>query len=544
MKPIELERWEPAPDDPRRKVYAGQRTAQEVFEELRYRLEGMGYLPDEYLFMDREWANGREIPRGAEIFCITDYGGSEGIYTDISLRWYQDGKSIIESFATGKTLGESGSDLDRMYLIASAIIKAFQGDRGTYARYLRLGEQPEPENMILHLNPAEQRTFINALVEQRERQEQAMSQTEQLLRRMTGSITAYMEEVGQRPLRMSDYDKTVLAIRDGELSAFWALYPKALDQADSLLVETAGRPGAVGRRMTLSLLSVATNISPSSYLTACKRAVDTGDGQRVRSLIERAESCLSEPLPSLPGAAILHAYMNDHRNIAKDLIAQCTSEQIAAAPPNLLRLVAERLDFQTAMELVDKGVQPVIVCTKSDLAEAEFLRSAYEKSTLPFIRIDYATGEGLDDIKHWINGRLCAFCGNSGVGKSTLLNALLPDVERQTAAISQKLGRGRHTTREVTIFEAFGGRIADTPGFASLEASRAGFIPKEGLEHAFPEFGPYLGACQFTGCSHRSEKGCAVRAALAEGKLSQTRYDSYCAMYDEVKDVKEWQRRG
>ena len=152
MKPIELERWEPAPDDPRRKVYAGQRTAQEVFEELRYRLEGMGYLPDEYLFMDREWANGREIPRGAEIFCITDYGGSEGIYTDISLRWYQDGKSIIESFATGKTLGESGSDLDRMYLIASAIIKAFQGDRGTYARYLRLGEQPEPENMILHLN--------------------------------------------------------------------------------------------------------------------------------------------------------------------------------------------------------------------------------------------------------------------------------------------------------------------------------------------------------------------------------------------------------
>ena len=170
--------------------------------------------------------------------------------------------------------------------------------------------------------------------------------------------------------------------------------------------------------------------------------------------------------------------------------------------------------------------------------------NVYVYNVQPGITIDYATGEGLDDIKHWINGRLCAFCGNSGVGKSTLLNALLPDVERQTAAISQKLGRGRHTTREVTIFEAFGGRIADTPGFASLEASRAGFIPKENLEHAFPEFGPYLGACQFTGCSHRSEKGCAVRAALAEGKLSQTRYDSYCAMYDEVKDVKEWQRRG
>ena len=333
MEPIELSRWEPSPEDPRRKQYAGQRTAQEVFEELRHRLEGMGYLPDEYFLMNRDWENGREIPRGADIFCTTDYGGSEGIYLDVSLQWYENDRTVTRNFITGKTLGETGADLDRMFLISSAITKAFHGDRGTYARYLSCGEQPE-------------------------RQEQAMSQTEQLLRRMTGSITAYMEEVGQRPLRMSDYDKTVLAIQDGELTEFWARYPKALDQADSLLVETAGRPGAVGRRMTLSILSAATKISPSAYLTACKRAVDTGDGQRVQSLIEQAESCLSEPLPALTGVAILHAYTNGHRNMAKDLIAQCTSEQIAAAPPNLLRLVAERLDFQTAMELVDKGVQP------------------------------------------------------------------------------------------------------------------------------------------------------------------------------------------
>ena len=102
---------------------------------------------------------------------------------------------------------------------------------------------------------------------------------------------------------------------------------------------------------------------------------------------------------------------------------------------------------------VDKGVQPVVVCTKSDLAEADFLANAYAKSTLPFIRIDYESGAGLDEVKQWINSRLCAFCGNSGVGKSTLLNALLPDAARETSAISQKLGRGRHTTREVTIFE-------------------------------------------------------------------------------------------
>ena len=191
---------------------------------------------------------------------------------------------------------------------------------------------------------------------------------------------------------------------------------------------------------------------------------------------------------------------------------------------------------------VDKGVQPVIVCTKGDLAEAEFLRSAYEKSTLPFIRIDYGSGAGLDEVKQWISGRLCAFCGNSGVGKSTLLNALLPDAARETSAISQKLGRGRHTTREVTIFEAFGGRIADTPGFASLEANRAGFIPKENLEHAFPEFGPYFGQCRFTGCSHRSETGCAVREAVEAGTISKTRYASYLAMYEEASARKEWEK--
>lgn len=191
---------------------------------------------------------------------------------------------------------------------------------------------------------------------------------------------------------------------------------------------------------------------------------------------------------------------------------------------------------------VDKGVQPVIVCTKGDLAETDFLAQAYEKSCVPFIRVDYDTGAGLDEIRSWINGRLCAFCGNSGVGKSTLLNALVPDLAQETGEISHKLNRGRHTTREVTIFEAFGGRIADTPGFASLDTGKACYIPKENLELAFPEFRPYLGKCQFTGCAHRSEKGCAVLAGLANGELSQTRYDSYAMMYDEVKDIKDWQR--
>ena len=191
---------------------------------------------------------------------------------------------------------------------------------------------------------------------------------------------------------------------------------------------------------------------------------------------------------------------------------------------------------------VDKGVQPVVVCTKSDLAEADFLANAYAKSTLPFIRIDYESGAGLDEVKQWINSRLCAFCGNSGVGKSTLLNHLLPEAERETSAISQKLGRGRHTTREVEIFEICGGRLADTPGFASLEAQKLCRIPKEDIQHTFPEFEPYFGQCRFTGCSHRAETDCAVRQAVEEGKISKTRYASYLAMYEEASARKEWEK--
>lgn len=358
MKEIELTQWVMSPEDPRRMKYADQRAAQEVFEELKHRLEGMGYLPDEYFLLDREWENGRKIPRDADIFCTTDYGGSEGVYLDVYLKWYENNQPVTKSFITGKTLGETGADLDRMFLISSAITKAFHGDRGTYARYLRLGERTEPEDMIVHLNPEEQRTIIQALAEQRERQEQAMSQTEQLLRRMTGSITAYMDEVGQRPLHISDYDKAVLAIRDEEFDAFSSIYPKVLDRSDDLLIEASGRPGIVGGNMVRMLLTAVDYFSPEAYLAACKRAVEVGDNGRVQTLVKEAESRLSERTPSLPGEVILYAYTNDCRNIAKDLIAKCTSEQIAAAPPKLLRWAAEKLDFQTAVELVDKGVQP------------------------------------------------------------------------------------------------------------------------------------------------------------------------------------------
>ena len=201
MKPIELECWKPVAHEPGKCEYDGQRTAQEVFEELKYRLEGAGYLPDEYFLMDREWEDGKEIPRDAYIFCTTDYGGSEGVYLDVYLKWHkEDGSPITKSFITGKTLEENGNDLDRMFLISSAITKAFHGDHATHARYMKIdGVEDDTGGTVVHLSQQEQRTIIEALVEQRERQKTAMSQTEQILRRMTGSITAFINEVGRGP---------------------------------------------------------------------------------------------------------------------------------------------------------------------------------------------------------------------------------------------------------------------------------------------------------------------------------------------------------
>jgi hypothetical protein len=212
MEIIEFDRWRPSADDPRKLEYAGQRTAEEVFQELKHRLEGTGYLPDEYFLLRDEWENGQEIPRDAGLFCTVDYGASEGVYVDVYLKWYDktQEKSVTESFIVGKTLGENGNDLDRMFLTASAITKAVHGDHATHTRYMKIGGvEDDVGGRVVHLSQQEEKVVIAALVEQRERQEEAMSQTEQLLRRMTGSITAYMDTVGQRPLHISGYDKAL-----------------------------------------------------------------------------------------------------------------------------------------------------------------------------------------------------------------------------------------------------------------------------------------------------------------------------------------------
>ena len=341
-------------------IELGGRTGQEVYEELKHRLEGMGYLPDEYFLLDDVWEDGKVVPRDADLFCTTDYGASEGIYLDVRLIWYgEDGKPVIKTFATGKTLGESSSDMDRMFLISSAITKAFHGEHGAYARFQRLEDGTKAEGVVLHLSPKERRILMDALLEQRIRQEAQMTSTEQLLRRMTGSITAYMDEVGARPLRMSTEDRAVLAVRDGELYAFssLALQVTKPEERCSLLVESAGRPGAVGRRMAKLMLGAKTPYPEDVWLDACKRAVDTGDLQRVQMMLDRTMDKVDAPSPSLPGEVLQYAYLQNPA-MGSELIRRAAPEQVAAAPSKLLCAAAYARDLPMLTELLQKGLQP------------------------------------------------------------------------------------------------------------------------------------------------------------------------------------------
>lgn len=190
------------------------------------------------------------------------------------------------------------------------------------------------------------------------------------------------------------------------------------------------------------------------------------------------------------------------------------------------------------------NISPILVLTKTDLEDGSPLKAVYDLAGIPCFVVSSRTGEGVEQIRGLLAGKISAFTGNSGVGKSSLLNTLFPQLELKTGEISQKLGRGRHTTREVELYKLEdGGYVADTPGFSTFDIERYRLTDKEQLVYGFREFIPYLGQCQFTSCSHTCEKGCAVLQALREGKIAQSRFESYNTMYQEIKDVKQWQQK-
>ncbi len=186
---------------------------------------------------------------------------------------------------------------------------------------------------------------------------------------------------------------------------------------------------------------------------------------------------------------------------------------------------------------------PVILCVnKCDLDPAVDLVRIYEHAGFTVICTSAETGEGVDLLRQQISGKLVAFTGNSGVGQSSILNRLCPELNLATGEVSEKLGRGRHTTRHVELYQLENDTyVADTPGFSSFDTDQMEVILKENLQYAFPDFGRFIGQCRFDDCSHRKEPDCAVRAAWESGEIERTRYDSYLRLYEKSSQINLWE---
>ena len=188
---------------------------------------------------------------------------------------------------------------------------------------------------------------------------------------------------------------------------------------------------------------------------------------------------------------------------------------------------------------------PVYIClNKCDLDPAVDLARIYRNAGYPVIQASAETGEGVQELWALIKGKLTAFTGNSGVGKSSMLNRLCPSLALATGEVSDKLGRGRHTTRHVELYHLGEDTyVADTPGFSSFDTDQMEVLLKENLQYAFPDFGAYLGKCQFHDCTHRKEPGCAVHQAVETGAVETTRYESYLRLYEKAEKIKQWELR-
>lgn len=217
---------------------------------------------------------------------------------------------------------------------------------------------------------------------------------------------------------------------------------------------------------------------------------------------------------------------------------------------DLLVLVASVCQPKTNTLVLDKMIAvaekqricPIIVINKSDLGDPTELESIYRSTGLECFTVSATDPDSLQPLRQRLAGQISVFAGNSGVGKSSILNGIDPMLDLSTGEISQKLGRGRHTTRTATLYHLADGYLVDTPGFSSLDLEQVEPIYKEDLPYCFREFEPYEGTCRFAGCAHYKEPGCGVRQAVEAGEIARSRYESYVTMYEAVKDIKEWEK--
>lgn len=219
-----------------------------------------------------------------------------------------------------------------------------------------------------------------------------------------------------------------------------------------------------------------------------------------------------------------------------DLLVMIVSAAIPVTDPYLIDMVTVQCE--------KKHCGCLIVVNKCDLDPGDALCAIYAKTPYPILRVSAATGEGIDTLRDAIRSRVCCFTGNSGVGKSSILNALDARFAIATGEVSQKLGRGRHTTRHVEFFDLGENTyIADTPGFAAFDDGGALGIRKNDLAALFPEFSDHMDSCRFLDCAHLAEPGCAVTEAVAAGSIAESRHRSYRRLYDQAAKIPDWQMK-
>ena len=211
----------------------------------------------------------------------------------------------------------------------------------------------------------------------------------------------------------------------------------------------------------------------------------------------------------------------------------------STAPPSTDLFLIDRVSAVATM----MGIEVIIAINKCDEDTGDSIFDIYSKVGFPTIRVSAKTGDGLEKLLPLLRGKLSAFTGNSGVGKSTLLNAIAPEFQVETGEINDKIGRGRHTTRHVEIFKIDDETwIADTPGFSLFDTERMELCEKQALEQAFPEFRKYLNECEFIGCAHSGDRGCAICAATERGEIAVSRLESFRRLYESVQKIKPWEK--